>query len=55
MTFTVSESEFRYEKATAIPAGHLSNWQWRYKPQYSAFGKTADFTQAFTFDVGTCE
>ena len=55
MTFTVSQSEFRYEKATAIPAGHLTNWQWRYKPQYSAFGKTADFTHAFTFDVGTCE
>lgn len=55
MTFAVNDSEFRYEKDTAIPVGHLTGWKWRYRPQYSAFDKTAEFTEAFTFDVGTCE
>ncbi len=55
MTFVVNESEFRYEKDTAIANEHLTGWKWRYQPQFLELGKTADFSPTFTFDVGGCE
>jgi len=55
MTFRVSESEFLYEKGTAIQAPHLEGWQWRYRPVYPTAVQSAEFSPAYSFNVGDCE
>jgi hypothetical protein len=54
MTFDVKESEFRYEKETAVPAEHLAGWKWRYRALDNASAETAAFGPFMTFDVGAC-
>jgi len=55
MSFSVHESAFLYQKEIPVSTEHLTGWKWRYRPQYTGTGKAAEFSQAFTFDVGACE
>ena len=49
---TVSKSDFRYQKNTAVGADHLNGWTWRYIPKFTGPGVGESvWSEFFTFDV----
>ncbi|MEJ8569246.1 CARDB domain-containing protein [Elongatibacter sediminis] len=53
-SYRVSQSDFHYEKAAAVPDTHRTGWKWRYRAEHAATGLVEPFSPFFTFDVAPC-